>query len=267
MVMKKWSSRKKVPFQFDDPFLQSATPKDETERPHPREKKMSNKDRQLVRCVENRQEFTGAALVGKELRCGLQSVTRTFGDNCFTNRVMQAMMKVVRSGFGKRGQRPFEILDNGKWLEGLELNEGSRFEKAFGGVMYLQCNGERNEVCLTVPPRQGDSMVNCPKGATHWRMVLAVVALSDHTFDIVQQKYVPVDSILNGKNAIVQTEVLETERNLSKGLELVARLPQVDLVPATTGLVVLVGIEFLQEVTGVMYPLATKRAMKVVRIV
>lgn len=218
------------------------------------------------RTRENMGEFGGGATTGKSLRNGLANVTKRFADGRLTARLTKVFRLMVNGNGGIRGKRAIEILMQRSELIGQDLDVRSKLSAKFVADYTVTVNLGRNVVSVDVPPFNIDALVNGPRGATHWQLVLAICVLSDHVHDATKNKYVPVDLDLNERRAMAQSALIPVEGQLSTAMQLMATLPGAPVLTSTSALVVCLGIEFSQEVGGAPYVLAQDNAMRIVEV-
>jgi hypothetical protein len=218
------------------------------------------------RTRENMSEFGGSAVVGKSLREGIAAAVERFADGRFAGRLTACFRRISKFGAGARGQRMFEVFSNRAHLEGLEFDKSMPLTQVFFPDYTVSVNAARNEVTLDLPIFPIDTFVRVPQGATHWQLVLAITVVTDHSFDTVTTRYVPVDATLNGLNATVESGLLPVTGLLPNPLQLVATLPGNPTLSAAAGLMACVGVEFSQNVNGVPYVFAQHNAMRLVNV-
>jgi hypothetical protein len=222
---------------------------------------------EFKRTRENMREFGGAAVIGKSLRVGLANVLKRYADSNFTSRLTRIFKKVQRAATtGERGKRPITVVANKAKLVGMNLHKDELLNMVFSAPFTATANAGRNVVTLDVPIFDADALVTPPPGATHFKLVLVATSLSDHVFDTDQEGYTPTDPSLNALNAVAVSAALPVDLPTTAALQLVATLPGSPVMTTSCGLVACVGIEFYQEVLGVMYILAQSNGMRIIEI-
>jgi hypothetical protein len=222
---------------------------------------------EFKRTRENMREFGGAAVIGKSLRVGLANVLKRYADSRFTSRLTRIFKQIQKSATtGERGKRPIAVLANKGRLVGKSLHKDELLESVFSAPFTVTPNVGRNEATLDVPIFDADALVTAPSGATHFKLVLVVTCLSDHYFDAADEAYVPMDPDLSTLNAMATSAALPVDAPLAAPVQLVATLPGNPTMTSSSGLVVCVGIEFYQDVVGVLYILAQSNGMRIVNI-
>jgi hypothetical protein len=224
-------------------------------------------DPAFERTRENMREFSGAATAGKSLRMGLSMVQKRYADKHFVGRLSGVFKRVCRgASAGQRGKRPIEVVPNKADLVGLSLHKTQLLEMSFRGAFTATPNPGRNGVTVDVPVFDVFNQLTVPAGATHCKLVLVAVAVSDHVYDEDKGKYAPVDANLNQLSAYVESAYLPVNTPVTAPLQLVANLPGFPAMTTTAGLVVCFGIEFHQQVLGNMYFFAQGNGMRIVDV-
>lgn len=224
-------------------------------------------DDAFKRTRENNREFGGVAAVGRSFRVGLAMVLKRFSDEHFGGRLVRIFKQMQKgSSTGQRGKRPIEVVANKGKLVGKNLHQADLLEMVFKAPYTATPNVARNEVTVDIPVFDIESLVNAPRGTTHFKFVLVAAALSDHVYNGNEGLYVAVDPDLNGLSAYVSSTALDVDVVMTAPVQLVASLPGSPTMTPTTGLVTCFGIEFYQQVSGNLYFLASGNGMKVVDI-
>ncbi|MGO3183607.1 MAG: hypothetical protein ACTIJ9_12330 [Aequorivita sp.] len=219
------------------------------------------------RTRENMREFGGAARVGKSFRSAFAGIIKTMGDTYVGSRINGIMKRINNFGVGIRGQREFELVTYGEMLRNFEFNEvlplNSQFFAPFSSPSI---NASRDQVVWTIPDFSTDSFVRSPEGATHFRLVLAAGYVSDFTFSMALNSYVPVDEDVNGLGGVMYSGDIPLNGMVGAVTTLTLDLNSFGVIPATSALFVGIGIIFYQETNGDLYELAQGNAMKVASV-
>lgn len=224
------------------------------------------KDPAFKRTRENMAEFGGSAKIGKALRMGLSAVAKSFGDRLLVSRIVKLVRAVISRGPGARGKRIFEIIANKDILEGFELNEKDVLGSVFNAPHSIVTNGQRNETTLTVPDFDTDAFIQAPEGSTHFRLINAIGTLSNFSHNPGTGKYQATDAALSELGAMVASAEIPIGGMVGGDTILNPQLPGAPALTANVGLLGLVGIEFLQELNGDFYLLASGNAMRVAEV-
>ena len=212
-----------------------------------RERMMS--DPAYERTRENIAEFGRGALATKLLRWAFRSLIRTAADNRVTSRLTSAIIKVIKSdAISSPGQRTIAHGDV-TLLEGFEFNKNAALRKTFGAPFTAAIDRETGSMLVNIPPFSPADLVSAPEGATHFRLKAAGAA---------------IDFEANtGSIAASESAVLPIRQERQEGLVLSHTVATASASP----LLLVFGIEFLQGVNGVYYPLTDGmfNAMAIVR--
>jgi len=221
-------------------------------------------DPAFKRTRENMSEFGGSAKVGKALRMGLANVIKAMGDSSLTGRITGLMKKINSLGTGNRGQRSFEILTNKEVLEGFELKKslslGSIFYAPYGAPVL---NVDRNESTWVIPDFNTDNYINAPEGASHFKLVLVVSALSDYSYSTAERAYLPDHPIENETSATATTGEIPLGGMVGAVTALTTELDTPGPVPPGVAVINSIGIIFYQEINTQFYELASNNAMRI----
>ncbi len=228
----------------------------------PDKNKMQNNPN-YIRTRENNQEFGGAATVGKALRVGLAQVFKHMSDSQGNARIVKLIKDVLNKDEGIRGQRSFNPVEHAQMLLNFAFHHQLSFDNVFIAPFSSTVNAERNEVSILVPDFHTGNMVNAPRGATHIRLVNAVTVLSAFEYNANTKKYEPTDVLNNSKNALNASGFIALGGMAETATALIAQVPGLSGMLASSALISCIGIEFYQEVSGSMYLLSTANAMKI----
>lgn len=220
-------------------------------------------DPNFVRTRENNQEFGAAATIGKALRAGLVQDFDEMADTNTTARITKLMKAIISRGTGARGQRAFTPASFSIMFLGFPFSERVNFDSVFLAPYTSAVNAGRNQVTLTIPDFNTGNLVNAPTGATHFRIVNLITALSSYTFDVATKKYQPVDAAANSKNAFNASGFIALGTNVGAVTTIVSAITPAVTPAATSVLISCIGIEFYQNVGGTQYLLSSDNAMKI----
>ena len=228
----------------------------------------------LARTRENMSEFGGVALVGKAIRNPLLETKRAW-DKGVTGRLVTALKKInLLDVTSQRGQRAVQITQFPLPLLGFEFNQMSHFGVNFRSPYTLSIDTGRTGATLKTQVIDANSTVLNAGGATHFRLGLAIEAITDYFYNPTEKKYVPSSggAAVNGLSAIAWTDYQDVTNTALPGLTLHATLPQVGTPPAAptmtpdVSLIVSVVVELFQQVSGKYYLLETGYSMRIDQI-
>lgn len=182
------------------------------------------------------------------------------------SRLTGKFRKMIGLASGIRGQRPVEPQNYAVMLRGFPLNKDYPLETALKLATDVQANPARNGATLTLDQFVPDLHLTIPAGASHFRVVLLVLSVSEHNYDPSVEGYLPVTASLNGLSKLEATPFMPVRGLPAQTLTLTADLPGLPTMTSTEALMVLVGVEFHQIVSGAYYILESGNAMNVVEV-
>ena len=222
---------------------------------------------EFKRTRENMNEFGGCAAVGKSVRTGLSRLMKQMADPQVTGRLTGIMKKInIEDQSEKRGYRAILVTQQPQYLVGFNFNRLVSFESVFAPEMSFANNVDRNESTLTIQAFDPLSTISAPAGATHFRIIHALSALSDFAFNATSGMYEPIEANLNEVNRIAYSAYLPLDEAVSVPLEITATLPGDPVMTENMSVLESVGIEFFQFVNGEYYLFNSGNALKVQRI-
>lgn len=222
---------------------------------------------EFKRTRENMNEFAGCAAAGKSVRVGLSSLMQTMSDSQLTGRLTAIMKKInLEDQSEARGQRAILISEQTKYLKGLVFNKSNNFNSMFTGTVRMTPTASRTGVNAIISYNLSTN-INAPAGATHFRLVLAVSAISDFIYNADTKMYEPANPALNEKSTVTYMPEISVGGGGSITSNLDCQLPaSITSLTEDTSLIACIGIEFLQEVSGNFYLFSSGNALKIVDV-
>ncbi len=222
---------------------------------------------EFERTRENMNEFGGCAKAGKSVRTALAQLMSQMSDSGLTGRLTRIMKKInLEDQSEARGYRAILISTQRQYLKGLQFNKYVNFDMVFRAPYVITPDVGRNKADLNIPVLNPGVLISAPSGATHFRLVLAIAALSDFAYNAVSNAYDPIDPALNELKDIQYSAYQELGAD-TPVTSISAELPEAPVMTADTSLLVCLGIEFFQKV-GVNYFLfSSGNCMKLVDVV
>jgi len=218
---------------------------------------------EFARTRENMSEFGGSAANAKALRVGLASLLGTMGDPQLAGRLTKVFKEINLAGMGQRGQRPIELTNNGYKLEGFNFDRNIPFDSVFNAGYTVSPAVTRDSSDITVDPFNPIDLVHAPSGSTHFRLINAIVVVSNYKYNLISKKYEPTDTANNSLSAVEYSSYLPVDVAIPTPTVLTATLPGAPTLGTDVSVVQCVGVEFYQEVGGNYYLLSSDNAMKV----
>ncbi len=226
-------------------------------------------DPELGRIRENMSEFGGAAQLAGIFRQGLSPLFQALGDRKVSSRFTGLLRKVNGAASeGKRGQRPFHILANKRFLERFECNRTQKFGESFRVIVDDPvADANRGVVTWTVPDFHTEKDLYIPKGATHVQLILASKVLSDYEYNENDKGFALVEPELAKKLAVDYSAPMAIGDMVGGDTVLSTDLGLTEALPDTVGVVNFVGIQFYQEVHGELSLFQGGQAMQLINVV
>ncbi len=194
-------------------------------------------DPAFQRTRENGSEFGRAGRGGRILRNSLSLLLQNAADNRMTSRLTKEMVKVVKSDLTNiRGERTLQDGDI-SLLVGFDFNARSKLVTAFY-TPYVVAIDRAGGVCtLDVADFIPENAISFPQGATHFKLVIGAAEASfpNETFEFSKD----------------ETAEMPLDQTPTGNINLSAAVPA----GSNDDLFMVVGIEFKQQVNGVMYPM------------
>lgn len=223
------------------------------------------KDPAFKRTRENMSEFGGSAAVSKAIREFLVPIKGLI-EKQLHNRLTSKIRGIMNFGTGDRGKRAVEFSLNQSELNGFELNKSTKVSEVMFTSNTLVSNVDRNQLTLTVAEFLPSDYLLIPEGATHFRVHLAGLAVSDFEPVGAKVQYKPINETQHGLFEKAATAELSVSTLVTGGITLVVDLPGTPVLATEVSLVGIVGIEFLQEVNGTFYQFASNNAVRIEKL-
>jgi hypothetical protein len=208
-------------------------------------------DPSFQRTRENGAEFGRAGAAAKLLRIAFRASLMKAADNRMSSRLTKEMVKVIQAdATSVRGQR--NVIDGeSELLQGFEFNDKAKLGSTFFAPYETSLDRPRGALKVTLSSFIPAQMIASPPGATHCKLIYgaADVDFENGTYTANTYNHDEVDVNLNSELGGVTMETSVT--------------------PGTTNpIFLLFGIEFLQQVNGISYPLnnGSFNALALVRV-
>jgi hypothetical protein len=194
-------------------------------------------DPAFQRTRENGAEFGRAGKAGKILRTALRTLLVNSADSRMVGRLTQAMVKVIQADLvSERGLR--NVIDGeAELLSGFEFNIKGKLGTSLFAPFVGTIDRVSGEIVVSVDPFVPANMIAAPSGTTHFKIISAGAEI-----DFEAESFVETHS----ETAILPWNATPT----------VAVNQTNQVTPASSKpLFLALGVEFYQEVNGLMYPL------------
>jgi hypothetical protein len=194
-------------------------------------------DPAFIRTRENGAEFGSAGKAGKALRNALRQLLQNASDRRMVSRLTTEMMRVIQTdAVNARGERSVTEGDLA-FLEGFDFNLNGKLSTTLYTPFTATIDRVAGTVGIALAPFIPAAMVAAPGGTTHFRIFAAGAEVDFNTNSSVSQ--VSDSGIMPWDNTATAAVTLTHNLTANSTLPLFAAL----------------GVEFLQEVNGVMYRL------------
>jgi len=228
-------------------------------------KERIQKDPAFKRTRENMSEFGGAAKVSKSIREYLIPL-KSLIEKQLHNRVTSMVRQLINVGSGDRGKRAVEFSANQTEVNGFELNKSTKVSEVMFTSNTLVTNADRNQLILTIEEFLPSDYLLIPEGATHFRVHLAGLAISDFAPVGPKNKYLPINETQHGAFIKDETSPIPVSSLVTGGITLTVDLPGAPVLAPEVSLAGFIGIEFLQDVNGTFYQLASNNALRIEKL-
>ena len=218
------------------------------------------------RTRENMNEFGGSAKAGRSLRSVFSSVLGKMSDSQLTGRLTAVMKKInLEDQSEPRGYRAILISQQRKYLAGIIFNKNANFDYSMKAGSELAKNVKRGVADYVVGGFNPMDGINAPAGATHFRLIFGLGALSDFAYNATTDTYEPVQQDFHELSAITYSDYFALKAPVPETV-LNADVDSADPVPDDCTIMAVAGIEFFQKVGENYYAFASGNAMKVVDV-
>ena len=194
-------------------------------------------DPAFQRTRENGLEFGRAGKAGKLLRDSVRGLLLNASDSKMVARLTRQMVRVVKlDAVNPRGER--NVIDGEtELLEGFEFNLRGKLGASFYAPYTASIDRATGKLTVDIPAFLPINMIAAPAGTTHFKVISGgtEVDFTNDTFvtDTKESDILPLDG--------TPTEAMNLENSVTAG--------------STLPLFIAMGLEFFQEVNGVMYSL------------
>ena len=199
-------------------------------------KRMAN-DPAFKRTRENGSEFGRSGTYGKYLRSAFRPMLNNTSDKRVVSRLVKHLMIITKTDtVSIRGERN-PVAGNFELLRGFDFNDNGRL----GNTLYVPYNASIDRasgaVSVELPELVPEQMISAPAGTTHFKIVTGASEVDFQAGNSL--------TVYTGTAEIPWDNTPMTALTLNLALTAASALP----------LVLLLGVEFYQEINGVFYML------------
>jgi hypothetical protein len=194
-------------------------------------------DPAFQRTRENGSEFGRAGKGGKVIRNAIRLLLQNAKDKRVVSRLTTDLLKVVKTDTtNERGLRTIEA-GNFALLKGFEFNVNGKLGATLFADYRASFDRVTGEATVNIPPFTPTIRIAAPAGTTHFKVVMGLASLnfSEESFKFDNQ----------------QTAIVPYDANDTAEIDLTAAIAA----NSTEPVVMVLGVEFYQQVNGQMYPL------------
>jgi len=201
------------------------------------DKERIKNDPAFQRTRENGSEFGRAGRAGRVLRTAFRLLLQNAADKKVTSRLTKEMIKVIQSDpTNDRGKRTVTEGDLGL-LKGFDFNINGKLGATLFTPYETSLDRVAGELSVEIEAFVPGNTIIGPQGATHVRIVSAAAEI-DFTAETFEVSVSKTNDIILGNQ-------------LENAVDLVNAVPA----DSALNLFMVLGLEFMQEVNGEMYPL------------
>ncbi|WP_336297987.1 hypothetical protein [Flavobacterium sp. CBA20B-1] len=201
------------------------------------DKKRMAKDPAFKRTRENGNEFGRAGTYGKYLRSAFRPMLNNTSDKRVVSRLVKDLMTIIKTDtVNARGERtPLE--GDFELLRGFDFNSNGLLSNTLYAPYNASIDRVSGAVSVELPELVPDQMINAPTGTTHFKIVTGASEVDFQAGNSL--------TVYEGTAEIPWDNTLLPPLALDLSVTPASSLP----------LVLLLGVEFYQEINGVFYML------------
>ncbi|MEP6734576.1 MAG: hypothetical protein ABJA70_03595 [Chryseolinea sp.] len=193
------------------------------------------KDPVFVRARENMSEFGRSGKATKLIRAAFKTQIQNFGDDRFTQRLVQTIMRIIKSdNVNGRGERNFVNGDVSQMLT-MQFNMQAALQQSLLAPFTSSIDRQTGRLIVEVPGFVPADKVSKSTGATHFRLIATAAELDFAAEMRVSHEDVTHDLVIGSQ--------VET-------VKLMCQLPE----SSSKTLLLTLGIQFGQVSNGTFYP-------------
>ena len=201
------------------------------------DKERIKNDPAFQRTRENGSEFGRAGKSGRILRTSFRVLLQKAADKKVTSRLTREMMKVIQSDpVNSRGDRSPAFGDI-NLLNGFDFNVNGKLSAALFTQYQTSVDRVAGETGIIIPAFVPENSIVGPSGATHFKVVSGAAEVDfdneDFSMNVSSSEEIPLDNQPQGQINLAHGIAADTQKDIFMVL----------------------GLEFMQEVNGEMYPL------------
>lgn len=201
------------------------------------DKKRVARDPAFKRTRENGSEFGRAGTYGKYLRSAFRPMLNNTSDKRVVSRLVKELMTIIKTDtVNARGERT-PVAGNFELLRGFEFNSNGLLSNTLYVPYNASIDRASGAVSVELPELVPEQMISAPAGTTHFKIVAGASEVDFQAGNSL--------TVYTGTAEIPWDNTTMPALTLNLALTAASELP----------LVLLLGVEFYQEINGVFYML------------
>lgn len=213
----------------------------------------------------NQKEFAVASMLSKVLRESLSEGMSEICETYVSARLTAQFRNLAKYEDGPTGMRPVFVSKHGHHLNGFEFNTTAPYEEIFGAKYFIRNGSKKGQVILHFPAFTPDKTFVKPLGATNFKITARLVALSDYSFDRVENEYRALNGDLNGKFGSFESAMLPILKIPTEPLTTMISIDHKQI-PYEAGLFLVMAISFFRYEGGKFIHLAKESGMTIKQV-
>ena len=141
------------------------------------------------------------------MRCSFTNGMANVCESYVSQRLKAKFRSIAKSGRQQVGHNTFLFSKFGEALNGFEFNSEHPYHNVFKAKYFIKHGSNRGHLILHFPAFTPLEKLNAPKNATHFKLYMQLVALSDFEFDS-EDGYCPISKKFHGKKSEFNSQML-----------------------------------------------------------
>ncbi|WP_258105569.1 hypothetical protein [Marinoscillum sp. MHG1-6] len=214
---------------------------------------------------DNQKEFGVASMMAKTLRDAFSEGMSEICESYVSGKLTAQFRNLTRFEEGKIGTRPIFVSKHGHHLNGFEFNSTATYEHIFGAKYFIKPGSRRGQVIIHFPSFIPEETFVKPDEATNFKITARLVAISDYTYDDIEDSYKAIDDEVNGKYGSYESKMFPLLKISVDPMTTMLSVNQLDL-PEGSALFLVMAVSFYKYENGKFTHLAKDSAMSIRRV-
>jgi len=188
-------------------------------------------------------EYSVASSLAKTVREALSPDMSSICESYLGTKLTSKIRGIARDADGKSGFRPFFLSKFGSKLKGFDFNSEAPYRKVFKAKYHIKKGSRHGQVIVHFPAFVPDQDLKTPEKANYFKICSRLVALSDFSFDSVENAYRQLNKEYHGRYASFDSGMLPI---LKMPVDPITSQLSVDQrgLPEDTSLFLMMGVSF-----------------------